>query len=126
MTKRLKISNALGYSLAIISIVGFLGIAGIAFAGIDYISQNSAAIILIVLGIGLAVEGQIKHWKDFRGNGYSATEITHVITGIIGIMAIFSGVLSLIGLEGPTLLALQGIVSIIAIAIIILQTWVVK
>ena len=126
MAKKLKISSALGYSLAIISIVGFLGIIASVFAGFDFITQNTAGIILIVLGFGLAVEGQIKKWKQFKGDGYSSTEITHVITGLIGIIAVFVGFLSLIGLSGATLLATQGIISIIAVVIIILQTWVVE
>jgi hypothetical protein len=126
MVKRLKISTALGYSLAIISIIGFLGIIASVFAGFDFITENTAGIILVVLGFGLAVEGQIKKWRDFKGDGYSSTEITHVITGLLGIIAVFTGLLSLIGLSGKTLLALQGIISVIAVVIIILQTWVVE
>ena len=125
MARQLKISTALGYSLAIISIIGFLGIIASVFAGFDFITNNTAGIILVVLGFGLAVEGQIKKWKNFRGSGYSSTEITHVITGLIGIMAIFVGILSLVGLQGATLLAIEGIISIIAVVIIVLQTWVV-
>ena len=123
---KLKISNALAYSLAIISIVGFLGIVGKSFADIDWITNNTSAIILIVLGIGLTFEGKIREWMDFKNDGYNSSEIAHLITGLIGLFAIFSGFLSLIGLEGPTLLAVQGIIASIAILIIIIQTWWVK
>jgi len=113
------------WSLAIISILGFIGIMAQVWLGFDLIVKNAAAYMLIILGFGLAVEGQVRKWKNFRSGGYSSTEIAHVVTGIIGMIAIFVGILDLTGLEGPTLMAMQGIISMIAVIIIIFQTWVV-
>lgn len=121
--KKAKVSNTLIYSLAIISIIGFLGIMAEVWLDFDLIIKNASAYMLIVLGIGLAVEGQVKKWKNFRKEGYSNTEIVHVITGLIGIFAVVVGFLDLIGLTGSTLLATKGIISALAVVIITIQTW---
>lgn len=126
MAKQLKISNALGYSLAIISILGFVGISAYAFVGFEWLSNNTAALMLMILGIGFAFEGKIREWADFKNNGYNSSEVTHLITGFIGLISFFVGFLALIGLQGDVLLATQGIISLIAILIIAVQTWVVK
>ena len=124
MTKA-KVTNTLLYSLAVISILGFIGIMAQVWLSFDLIVKNAAAYMLIVLGFGLAVEGQIRRWRYFRHGGFSTTEVSHIVTGIIGMIAIFVGILDLIGLEGATLLAMQGIISAIAVIIITLQTWVI-
>lgn len=122
---RSKVSNSLIYSLAIISIIGFIGIMANVWLGLDLIMKNATAYMLIVLGFGLAVEGQIRRWKSYPNNGFSSNEIAHVVTGIIGMLAIFVGVLDFIGMTGANLAATQAIVSAIAVIIIVLQTWVI-
>lgn len=120
-----KITNTFLYALAIISIIGFLGIIGNTWFNFDFISQNASALILIVLGVGLAVEGQIRRWKHMTKGGISSNELSHIVTGIVGLVAIIVGFLELVGLSGATLIATKGIISVIAVIVIILETWVV-
>jgi len=120
-----KITNALLYSLAVISILGFVGIMAESWLGFDLIINNATAYMLIVLGIGLAIEGQVKKWKNFRSGGLSTTEVAHVVTGLVGLFAVGVGFLSLIGLDGPILMATKGIIAASYVIIIILQTWVI-
>ena len=121
-----KVTTTFLYSLAVISIIGFLGIIGQTWFKFDFITTNTSSLILIVLGFGLAVEGQIRRWKDMPKNGISSNELSHVVTGIIGLMAIVVGLVGLLGITGDTLMATQGIISVIAIFIIILETFIVK
>jgi len=121
-----KVTNALIYSMAIISIIGFIGIMANAWLGFEFILNNSSAYMLIILGLGLSIEGQIKRWKKFPQDGFDSDEIAHIVTGIIGILAVFVGILDLIGLSGSSLDATKAIVSLIAVVIIILQTWIIK
>ena len=120
-----KITNTFLYALAVISIIGFLGIIGNVWFDFSFITDNAASLILIVLGFGLIAESQIRKWKDMPKGGISSNELSHIVTGIVGLLAIFVGILTLIGFSGSTLLATQGIISVIAIIVIILETWVV-
>jgi hypothetical protein len=47
---------------------------------------------------------------------------------VVGIIAIIAAILSIpqIGIENPTFLAIKGIISILAVVFIIIQTWISK
>lgn len=121
-----KVTKSLLYSLAIISILGFIGIilnATLSFEFIDYLIPS---LILIILGIGLSVEGQVRKWRSMTRNGLNSSEITHIVTGLVGIFAIIIGMMGLIGLNYPIVNGMRIIISSIAIIVIIIETWVVK
>ena len=115
--------------LALISIVGFAAIAAESYFGVDW-GDIVPSIILVLAGIGLAVEGQIRMFfrkKTYR-NGLSSNEISHLTASIVGVAAIITGILSAPALDitNPALEGTKGIVALIAMAIIAIETWVVK
>lgn len=126
MAKQSKITSALLYSLAIISILGFLAIIGNTWFNFTYLDENIPSLILIVLGVGLIVEGQVRRWKALTKNGLTSNEISHIVTGIVGIISLIVGILSLLNLSNPTLDGVKGIIASIGVVIIVIETWVVK
>lgn len=121
-----KVTNVFLYSLAIISILGFLAIVMATYFNSYFLSMNQAALILLVLGIGLMIEGKIKSWNTMSRNGINSTELAHIITGIVGIIAVISGLLSLFGVQNATVSQTKGIIAIVAIVVIVIETWVVE
>jgi hypothetical protein len=83
---------------------------------------------MIVIGIGLIIESEIKKLKQLKRQGITPANFTHLTTAIIGVFAFLSGFLSFpgINLQNPSFLAVKGIVSIIAIIFIIIQTWIIE
>ncbi|MBU0906946.1 MAG: hypothetical protein KKE05_02190, partial [Nanoarchaeota archaeon] len=59
--------------------------------------------------------------------GLNSGNFTHLTTAIIGAIAIVAGIFSLppLRVEAPGFLAVKGIISIIAIIVIVIQTWVI-
>jgi len=125
MVKR-KMTTAFIQSLAVISILGFLAVIGNSWLSWTFLQDNMAAFILIALGVGMGVEGQIRKWRTYPKGGISSNEVAHIVTGLVGITALMAGILSLLALNNPILSALRGWVGLVAIAMITLETWVVK
>jgi hypothetical protein len=113
------------YSLAIISILGFLAIIGDTWFNFNFLDKNLSPLILITLGVGLIIEGQIRRWKHFRKGGLTSNEISHIVTGVVGIISLIIGLLSLVNFTNPTFDAMKGVISSIGIVIIMVETWVV-
>jgi hypothetical protein len=59
-------------------------------------------------------------------NSIDQKNFTSMTTLIVGILALASGILKIIGLENMTFSAIQGFISIIAIIFIVVETWVIK
>lgn len=125
MSKRYKITRTFLYSLAIISILGFLAIISNVWLKFNFLSLNMSSLILIILGIGLMVEGQIRRWKSMVKQGLTSSEFTHIVTGIVGVLAVVFGTVGLFGVTGATIEAGQAIVASIAVVIIVIETWLV-
>ena len=121
-----NVTNAFLYSLAIVSIIGFSIIIGNTFLDFSLIEDNQGNIILIILGIGLAIEGQIRKTITNIRDGLDGTELTHIVTSIIGIISIMVGLLGMVGINNPQFDAIKGVVASIAIVIIVVETWLVK
>lgn len=124
---KVRISYGFIIALAIVSILGFLGIVSKNLFDADIINYIES-LWLIVIGFGLMLEVKLKKLASIKEKGLTPTNFTHLITFIIGFVAIISGILSFpaIGVSNPGFNATKGIISIIAIVIIIIQTWIVK
>ena len=123
--KQIKISQRFVTALSIVSILGFLGIISQTIFNFDS-AHHVEALLMFIIGLGLILEAKLKRIKSVS-QGFTSNNITHLITIIIGAIAILAGIFSFPGIrfENPSFLAIKGIISIIAIIIIIIQTWVI-
>jgi len=122
--RKVRISHRFVAALSIVSIVGFIGIISESIFSYD-LGNYVESSLMVVIGIGLIFEAQLKKLRSL-GKGLSSNNITHLTTTIVGIIAILAGVFSLpqFGYDTPSFLAVKGILSFIAIVIIVIQTWV--
>lgn len=113
--------------LALVSIIGFAGI--VSYTIFDFNLEGYVEPLwMIVIGIGFIIEAKFETIKKIRSEGITPTNFTHLTTLIIGIIALFAGVFSIpqIAIEATGFLAVKGILSLIAIVVIVAQTWLVK
>lgn len=120
---KVNVSQKFVIALSIVSILGFLEIISSSLFNID-ISDYIESLWLIIIGVGLVIEARIKKLKLITKKGLTQDNMTHLTTIVIGFLAIISGILSLpeIGIDNPAFTATKGIVSIIAILFILIQT----
>ena len=76
------------------------------------------------MGIGFIMESKPKQIHT-RNSNDSVTDITALV---VGVMAIIAGILSIpqIGVDHPVFFASKGVISLIAIIFIAMETWVIK
>lgn len=113
--------------LAIVSIIGFAGIVSYTLFEFN-INDYLEPLWMVVIGIGFIIEAKFDTLKKIRLEGLNPTNFTHLTTLIIGVIAIFAGIFSIpaIRIEATGFLAVKGILSLVAIVVIIAQTWLVK
>lgn len=113
--------------LAIVSIIGFAGIVSYTLFEFN-INDYLEPLWMIVIGIGFIIEAKFDTLKKIRVEGLNPTNFTHLTTLIIGVIAIVAGIFSIpaIRIEATGFLAVKGILSLVAIVVIIAQTWLVK
>lgn len=120
-------SHSFIIALALVSIIDFSRIVGetIFSFNSDYYVE---ALLMIIIGIGLILEGQVKSLGLIKKQGLTPTNFAHLITVIIGVIAIIAGMFSLpfMRIEHQGFLAVKGIIAIIAIVIIVIQTWILE
>lgn len=125
MKSKSRVSLGFLTYLAIFSILGFLT-AILEISLKQNFGTYSITALLVVLGLGLISEGQVRLWiKRARQPGLQ-TSVSHLIAGIVGLFAIVIGLLKLIIINNPIFDAMVIIISGIAIIVIIVETWVVK
>ncbi len=126
--RKVKVSQKFVIALSIVSILGFLGIASKTILNQD-IGNYIESLWLLVIGLGLIIEARIKTLKSLSKK-LTSNNFTHLTTAIIGFIAIFAALFSLpllkIQIQNPVFDAIKGIISIIAIAVIIIQTWILE
>lgn len=109
--------------LAIISIIGFLEIVSSNFFNFSF-ADYIEFLWLALMGVGFIIGSKPKkiHKKNVDE---SITDITSLV---IGIIAIIAGILSIpqVGINHPVFQATKGVVSVIAIIFIAIQTWIVR
>ena len=123
--KRSKVSKIFVAILAIVSILGFISIISETLFNFDirlYIESSWMGII----GIGLILEARIRRLRTLK-YGLNPANFTTIITVTVGTIAIITGFLSMpiLGLNNPSFFAVKGILSVIAIVVIFIQTWIV-
>jgi len=125
--EKIKTSNDFVSILAIVSIVGFLGIIVDSFFGVN-IDEYISFIWLIIMGLGFILVAKPKRLYNHSKKKFDETNISGLTSFIIGVMAIISGVLSIpqINIQHPVFLAIKGVISVIAIIFIIIQTWMMR
>ncbi len=122
-----NISKAFINILAILSILGFANIISYTLFNKDII-QYIETLWLTILGLGFIIESNPRQLFHSIRNNLGERNFTSTTTLIIGALAIIAGILSLpqINIQNPSFLAIKGIMSIIAIIFIIIQTWIIK
>ncbi len=121
------VSRAFVNILAILSILGFISIITLTLFNIN-INPYMETLWLSILGLGFIIESSpIQLFKTIRSQ-LGERNFTSTTTLIIGLLAVTAGILSLpqINIQTQAFLAIKGIISIIAIIFIIIQTWILK
>lgn len=118
-------SHTFVIALSVVSIIGFFSIMSESLFNFT-ISEYIDSLWLFVLGAGLILETSIKELKRIKRAGVSSEMLGKVTMIVVGAIAIVAAILSIpqINIESPTFLAVKGIISILAIILIIVQTWV--
>ena len=123
---KVRVSQKFVTALAVVSILGFFGVVSKSFFDFDS-SEYIESFLMLIIGTGLIIEAKVKKLKSLS-RGLTSNNITHLTTVIIGLIAIVAGIFSFptIKITNPSFLAIKGIISIIAIVVIIIQTWVIE
>jgi len=123
---RIKASNKFISILALVSIIGFMSIVSETLFEYD-ISDYMETLWLLSIGIGLILEGQITRLKYLKEQGLTPTNFAHITTMVVGLISIIAGIFSLpgINIQSSGFIAVKGIVALITIIIIVIQTWVI-
>lgn len=118
-----KISLKFASILAIVSIIGFLDIILDSFFELSF--QNYMSFLwLVIMGIGFILISKPKRLPNFK----TEEPVSDITALVIGILAIIAGILSLpfLNIINPVFLAIKGVISLIAIIFIALETWVIQ
>jgi predicted small integral membrane protein len=121
--RKVKISHRFVTALSVVSILGFAGIISETLVEFDA-NYYIESLLMFVIGIGLILEAKSKNLKSLT-HGLDKNNFTHLTTVVIGCIALIAGIFSFPGIriEAAGFLAVKGIISIIAIVVIIIQTW---
>ncbi|MCH7850414.1 MAG: hypothetical protein IH845_02115 [Nanoarchaeota archaeon] len=124
--KKVKVSKVFVLALSIVSILGFVGIISESLFDFD-LDYYVEALLMVIIGLALILEAKIKTLKTLT-EGFNSINFPRLITIIIGAVSIIAGIFSIpqIRFDNPAFLAVKGILAIIAIVIIIIQTWIIK
>lgn len=126
--RKVRVSQKFVIALSIVSILGFAGIVSQTIFNTD-ITAYIESLWMFVIGIGLVIEGRLKSLKSLSKK-LTSNNFAHLTTVVIGIIALIAGFFSFpllkIQIENPAFTAIKGIISIIAILVIIIQTWILK
>lgn len=123
--KKSKASRNFVIAMSLVSIVGFISIMLKSLFNINADAYIGTA-WLITLGLGLVLETSFQKVKNVKHEGLTPEILGELTMFIVGSIAVIAGVLSLpqIGIQNASFLAVKGIISILGIIFIILQTWV--
>ncbi len=125
--KRRITSRNFVIALSLVSIIGF---ASIVLESLFYIDIKGyiETLWLVTLGLGLVFETSIKEIRKIKRKGLTSEILGKITMIVVGSIASIAGILSLpqINIQNASFLAVKGIISILAIIFIILQTWITK
>ena len=120
-----KTSKGFVTYLAIFGMVGFITIILETALKVS-LGKYAGSVLLVVLGLGLVAEGQVRYWIKRIKRAGRQTKISHLIAGIIGLIAIGLGLLKLVVVGSPMFNAMIIIIASIGVLIIPMETWVIK
>lgn len=125
--KKSRASRNFVIALSLVSIIGFLSITTDSLFGFSF-DEYVNSLFLVVLGLGLALETSVKEIRRIKNQGLTSEMLGKVTMLVVGAFAIIAAILSIpqINIQSPIFLAIKGIISILAIIFIIIQTWVSK
>ena len=114
-------------ALSVVSIIGFLSIMTESLFNFNF-EDYIESLWLLTLGLGLILETSINEIKRIKKNGLTSEMLGKITMVVVGAIAVIAAILSIpqINVQSPTFLAIKGIISILAIIFIIVQTWVSK
>lgn len=123
--KKSKASRNFVIALSVVSIIGFLNIVVESLFNSSFESYIES-LWLVALGLGLILETSFKELRKVKRKGLTSDLLGKMTMVVVGALAIIASILSLpqIDIVNPTFLAVKGIISILAIVFIIVQTWV--
>ena len=123
--KKSKASRNFVIALSLVSITGFASIMMSSLFSVN-IDKYVTAVWLVTLGLGLVLETSLSKMKGVKHEGLSPEILGEFTMLIVGGIAIIAGILSIpqINIQNASFLAVKGIISILAIIFIVLQTWV--
>jgi peptidoglycan/LPS O-acetylase OafA/YrhL len=121
--ERKKTSQKFVIALSVVSIAGFLSIVAETIFNFS-LDEYLDFILMLVVGAGLLVDADLKTLKSLK-RGLTPKNFTHLVVAVIGTLAVVAGIFSLprITIEHPMFLSIKGIIAIIAIIVIVIQTW---
>ncbi|PJE81751.1 hypothetical protein COU58_00800 [Candidatus Pacearchaeota archaeon CG10_big_fil_rev_8_21_14_0_10_32_42] len=122
-----RVSPKFAGILAVISIVGFSEIVLRNFFEIS-IQEYSSFLWFMIMGIGFLIISKPRVLYQTSKKHFDEGSFSRLTTFVVGIIAIIAGVLSLpfVDINHPILFASMGIISIISIIFIIVQTWIIR
>jgi len=126
--KRLNQRSPFETGLAIASLFAAIALAFSSFTSFVNISQYQTSVLLIVLGSAIMLQGQILTMKKWLQDGVQGKEFTFLITVIVGLFAVISGILKLpfFDITSTKVDAFVGLMAVIVAIFIAIQTWVMK
>lgn len=123
--KAYRVSKSFIVVLALVSIMGFVGIISRTLynANLDGIIES---LWFLIMGVGFIIESRpLKLFKKID-DSLTQSNFSSMTTLVVGLMALVAGILRIVGVENLAFSAIQGLISIIAIIFIIVETWVIK
>ncbi len=130
MKKKVEKKEASNWFVIALSLVSIFGFLNILLESLFYfsISNYNEFSWLSILGLSLIFQTSIKELKKIKKKGLTSEYLGKITMIIIGTIAVIAGILSIpiIKIENITFMAIKGIISILAIIFIVLQTWVIK
>lgn len=123
--KEFRISKKFASVLSIVSIIGFFGIISQTLFGFDadiYVQ----ALWFLIMGLGFIFEARPILLLRKLDDSLNHRNFTSLTTLVVGVMAFVCGVLTFIGIDGIVFAAIQGLISIIAVIFIAIQSWIIK
>ena len=121
--KKRRISIKFASVLAVVSIIGFCEIILNSFFNLS-VQEYIGFLWLTLMGLGFIMESKPKQLHKKNSN----ESVNNITALVVGAMAIIAGILSIpqIGVNHPVFFATKGVISLIAIIFIAMETWVVK
>lgn len=115
------------FVLSVVSVFSFFGIAMKTLFGLN-IDNYVEILWLVTLGGGMLKESNMSCLIKLKETGFTPENFRGLVVFVIGLLAIITGILMLpqIGITTPALLAIQGIISLVAMIFILIQSIILK